>query len=136
MSSPSFSLVMLWLIDSANQAAPSGATASRPRRTIGVSSGKLDTSPEGVMRDTTLGGDVGVPGAAVGSHGDADRLNVLARFRQALQLPVAHPANGVGAADREPDRAVPAAAMPIGMSCGSGIGYSTNCGRDPRPQTR
>jgi hypothetical protein len=29
-----------------------------------------------------------------------------------------------------------AAAMPIGMSSGSGIAYSTNCGAPPPPQAR
>ena len=36
---------------SANQTAPCGATVSRPRRTIGVPSGKLEISPVGVMRE-------------------------------------------------------------------------------------
>ena len=45
---------MLELVASANQTAPSGATASRPRRTIGVSIGVLEISPSGVIRETAL----------------------------------------------------------------------------------
>ena len=126
---------MLRPIGSANQAAPSGATASRPRRTIGVSSGKLVTSPEGVMRDTACAAmsvyqalPSGATARPSGSSlpGFGRRSSCPSRTRPMASAPPIE------------NQTVPssAAAMPIGMSSGSGIGYSTNCGDPPLPQTR
>ena len=127
---------MLWPLDSANQAAPSGATASLPSRTIGVSSRKLDTSPEGVMRDTTWAamsvyqalpsGATSMPIGSTLLPGFGRRSSCPSRTRPMASAPPIE------------NQTVPsaAAAMPIGMSSGSGIAYSTNCGAPPPPQAR
>src|SRR6266851_1228228 len=51
MKTPRWSCVTLAVVTSANQTAPSGATANRPRLTIGVDSGNERMLPSGEIRE-------------------------------------------------------------------------------------
>ena len=103
---PSFSWVMPYPVASANQAEPSGAMASRPKRMIAASSAKCETSPELAMRTTApaaMSVYQALPSAATASpSGSKLRPGV----GSCSMRPPRNAADGIGVIDREPDGAV------------------------------
>src|SRR5262249_8392208 len=113
-------------VASANQTAPSGAIASRPRRTIGVSSTNRAISPAPLTRAMARAGRSvyqALPSAATASpSGSMLRLDVGSRStRPSRRRPIASAWSMV-------NQMVPLgpAAIAIGASCGSLMRGSTN----------